>query len=294
MSWKFGADANPFCQRDPRALCPGPARANQPASRRRARKQIPRLPTDLAPGRHSSLIDIPNAADMNISAASTCERSPLDKRPRPLTHQELLHETEAGTAFEVFSRSPGGRPGAAAQTPRLPDQRGSARCRRRSWPRPRQAHCRLRAAPRSQPTCRSRPAGAPRRHSTAPPKRRRPHPGVACKLRRPGRARPRAPRHHGRPRRPIPRAPVRIDLPAPATSDDQRPTPAHRRTPIASDDQRYGAVRKRNRRRDARRRHGRLLARRTRSACIASGSLGGRPDEPAYVTGTRPTRPGTR
>src|SRR5262249_40452196 len=79
-----------------------------------------------------------------------------------------------------------------------------------------------------------------RRHSTAPPKRRRPHPGVACKLRRRGRARSRAPRHHGRPRRPIPRAPVRIDPPELATSDDQRPTQAHRRTPIASDVQRYG------------------------------------------------------
>jgi len=84
------------------------------------------------------------------------------------------------------------------------------------------------------------PAGAPRRHSTAPPKRRRPHPGVACELRRQGRARSRAPRHRGRPRRPMPRAPARIDPPAHATSDDQRPTPTHRRTPIASDVQRYG------------------------------------------------------
>jgi hypothetical protein len=164
---------------------------------------------------------------------------PPDTGPRPLTlPPRTSDETEAGTPFGVVSQSPGGRLGAVAQPPRPPDQRGSVRCRRRSWPRPRQAHCRPRAAPRSQPTCRSRPAGAPRRHSTAPPKRRRPHPGV--KLRRQGRARSRAPRHHGRPLCPIPRAPVRIDPPAPATSDDQRPTPARRRTPMASGVQRYG------------------------------------------------------
>src|SRR5437764_315639 len=99
MSWKFGADATPFCQRDPRAL----VRAQHgPTSRRRVAVRANRshdCRTDLAPGRHSSLIDIPNAADMDISAASTSRKSPPDKRPRPLTLQELLHETEAGTAF---------------------------------------------------------------------------------------------------------------------------------------------------------------------------------------------------
>jgi hypothetical protein len=61
---------------------------------------------------------------------------------RPLRRSAENFCTRQKGALHVFSQSPGGRPGAAAQTPRPPDQWGSVRCRRRSWPRPRQAHCR--------------------------------------------------------------------------------------------------------------------------------------------------------
>jgi hypothetical protein len=91
-----------------------------------------------------------------LARAATCEA------------QEAAARDQKQHLMGVFSESLGGRPGAADRGPGPSGQRGSARDRRRSWPRPRPAHRRLRGAPRSQPHAggvrRVRLVAIPQRH----------------------------------------------------------------------------------------------------------------------------------